>query len=204
MWPLVAGSFFLHLLAVDSLDVLILRNSSVFFFFKKTRNGWPLIDLGDSFYEHLDGKRSALMETLKWRLTEAACCHMSDASRSREWSFFSSTMPPFLTSIDRRVPLPRNWSTIFVIPGYAIDQSRIDVEEVDPHFVVAALICAPEAKRAVGIVKAPCIRICHSFSDPGGFMNPHKSAHSLGTSPGHHKVWGQVELVSSCWRRLPR
>ena len=29
MWPLVAGSFFLHLFAVDSLDVLILRNSSV-------------------------------------------------------------------------------------------------------------------------------------------------------------------------------
>ena len=58
-------------------------------------------------------------------------------------------LPLLFTVIVRRVPLPRNWSTIFVIPEYAIDQSCIDVEEVDPNFVVAALICARDAKRAV-------------------------------------------------------
>ena len=50
-------------------------------------------------------------------------------------------LPPFLAVVVRRVPLPRDWSTMLVFPGYAIDQSRIDVEEVDPNFVRATLIC---------------------------------------------------------------
>ena len=88
----------------------------------------------------------------------------------------SPKLPPFFTLIVRRVPLPQTWSTIFVIPGCAIHQSRIDAEEVDPV--------------PYGIVKAPCMRICHSFSDPGGFMNPHTPAHSPGTSPGPHNGVG--------------
>ena len=36
-------------------------------------------------------------------------------------------------------------------------------------------------------VKAPCMRTCHSFSEPGGFKNPHTSDHAPGTPPGHHK-----------------
>ena len=40
------------------------------------------------------------------------------------------------------------------------------------------------------IGKAPCIRICHSFSEPGGFKNPQTSAHSPGTPPGVHNGVG--------------
>ena len=32
-----------------------------------------------------------------------------------------------------------------------------------------------------GIVKAPCMRTCYSFSEPGGFKKPHTSNHSPGT-----------------------
>ena len=49
-------------------------------------------------------------------------------------------LPPFLAVVVRRVPIPRDWSTILVFPGYEIDQSRIDVPEVDPDFAMATLI----------------------------------------------------------------
>ena len=42
----------------------------------------------------------------------------------------------------------------------------------------------------VGMVKAPCIRTCHSVSDLGGFRKPHTSAHSPGTPPGRHNGVG--------------
>ena len=41
-----------------------------------------------------------------------------------------------------------------------------------------------------GILKAPCMRIWHSASEPGGFMNPQTSAHSPGTPPGPHRGAG--------------
>ena len=127
--------------------------------------------LGCSLREGLDNVRRS-WKRLKRRLAEAASCHMEDMYLSHV--------------IFRRVPLPQTWSTTFVIPGCAIDQSYIDVEDVDPNLMVAALICYPDAGRVVGIVKAPCIRICHSFSDSRGLMNPHTSAHSPGISPGLH------------------
>ena len=44
--------------------------------------------------------------------------------------------------------VPRDWSTVVVFSGYAIDQSRIDVEEVDPNFIMATLICYLETQHA--------------------------------------------------------
>ena len=61
----------------------------------------------------------------------------------------SSHVSLFLTVVVRRVPLPQTCLSIFVITGCAINQPRIDVEEVNPNFVVAALICMPDAKRIV-------------------------------------------------------
>ena len=58
-------------------------------------------------------------------------------------------LAPFLAVIVRRDPLPRDWSTMSVFPGYAIDQSRIDVEEVDSNFVMATLICFLKTQHAV-------------------------------------------------------
>ena len=40
------------------------------------------------------------------------------------------------------------------------------------------------------MVKAPCIRTCHSFSEPIRFKNPHTSDHSPGTPPGFHNGVG--------------
>ena len=37
-----------------------------------------------------------------------------------------------------------------------------------------------------GKAKAPCMRTCHSFSEPAGFKNLHTSNHSPGTPPGLH------------------
>ena len=41
-----------------------------------------------------------------------------------------------------------------------------------------------------GMVKAPCMRICHYFSEPGGFKDPQTSDHSPGTPPGPHRGVG--------------
>ena len=41
-----------------------------------------------------------------------------------------------------------------------------------------------------GISKAPCVRICHSVSEPGCLMKPHTWDHSFGTPPGFHKAVG--------------
>ena len=57
----------------------------------------------------------------------------------------SPKLHPSSTVIVRRAPL-RKVSTRFVIPRYTIDQSCTDAEEVDPHFVAAALICARAKK----------------------------------------------------------
>ena len=35
---------------------------------------------------------------------------------------------------------------MFVITGCAINQPRVDVEQVNPHFVMAALICTLDAQ----------------------------------------------------------
>ena len=89
------------------------------------------------------------METfVERRLTGAACCHMDDMYFSRERSHFLQIVS-FLSVVVRRVPLPQTWQTIFVIPGCAVDQPRIDVEKVNPNFVVAALISTPDSKRFV-------------------------------------------------------
>ena len=73
--------------------------------------------LGCSLGEGLDNIRRS-WKRLTRRLAETVSCHMD----------MLTELPPFFTVIVRRVPLPRNWSTRFVIPGYAIDQSCIDVE----------------------------------------------------------------------------
>ena len=39
---------------------------------------------------------------------------------------------------------------MLVITGYAIGQSGVDVEEVDPNFMMAALIVFLETQRVVG------------------------------------------------------
>ena len=61
----------------------------------------------------------------------------------------SSELSLFLTVVVRRVPLPQTCWSILVIAGCAINLPRTDVEEVNPNFVVAVLICTPDAKRIV-------------------------------------------------------
>ena len=68
---------------------------------------------------------------------------------SREWSH-STEVASFLYCDRTASSSSSNLVDDIGHPGYAIEQSCIDVEEVDPNFVVAALICAPDAKRAVG------------------------------------------------------
>ena len=86
----------------------------------------------DSLNERLDGRALAFVKTLKRRLMEAVSGHTDEMYRSREGPRTNDSM---LWSFGRG-PLPRDWSTTFVFLGYAIDQSRVDVEEVDPNFVM--------------------------------------------------------------------
>ena len=70
--------------------------------------------------------------------------------------------------------------------GNAIDQSGVDVEEVDPNFMTATLILFLETQRAVGDGEGSMHTDLPSFSDPGGLKNPHTSDHSPGIPPGSH------------------
>ena len=88
---------------------------------------------------------------------------------------------------------------IFVIPGCALSQSRINVEEVDPNIVVAALICVPALKRDVG----DCEGTMHTnlplfLGRSGRFYEP---TYISGTSPGPHKG---AELVGTGKRVLAK
>ena len=134
---------------------------------------WPLIDrlkIHSANILMAKARRSSL-----WRLTEAACSHMGDTD-----------LASFLYCDRTRVSLPRIWSTRFVIPGYGIDQSCVDVEEVDPHFVMAALICGCQACRT-GLRRHHAHESATPQKDPAGFLNPHTSDQSRGTSPGLHQ-----------------
>ena len=101
----------------------------------------------DSFNENLDGRALAFMKTLKRRLMEAKSGHTDDMYHSREWS-----------RTDDSVSFPCSGRTASssssrlvddsCLPGIR-DQSRTDVEEVAPHFVMATLICFPETQQAV-------------------------------------------------------
>ena len=78
---------------------------------------------------------------------------------------------------------------MFVFTGYAIDQSRVDVEEVDPNYMMATLIFFLKTQRAVRDGEgSPCTRTCHSFSEASGLKNPHTSDHSPGTLLAHKGV----------------
>ena len=79
---------------------------------------------------------------------EAKSGHTDDMYHSHDWSRTNESASFPCCVVVRRVPLPRDWSTILVFPRYAVDKSRIDVEEVDPNFVMATLICFPETQRA--------------------------------------------------------
>ena len=46
---------------------------------------------------------------------------------------------------------------MFVFTGYAVDQSRVDVEEEGPNFMTATLTLFLETQRAVRDVKAPIV-----------------------------------------------
>ena len=96
---------------------------------------WPQ----DSFFEHLDGRSQPRKPRVVMWMT---CPLHVNGHRSSELFLF-------LTVVVRRVPLPQTWSSIFVISGCAISRPRVDVEEVNPNFVVVALICTPDAKRIV-------------------------------------------------------
>ena len=51
-----------------------------------------------------------------------------------------------LLVVVRRVPLPDDWPPIFSVTGCAINQSCVDVQEMNPYFVAAALVCKFDAE----------------------------------------------------------
>ena len=136
----------------------------------------------DSFNENLDGRALAFMKTLKRRLMEAKSGHTDDMYHSREWS-----------RTDDSVSFPCSGRTASssssrlvddsCLPGIR-DQSRTDVEEVAPHFVMATLICFPESQQAVRWWEL------HAFGLATRFRNPDTSDHSPGTPPGRHNCVG--------------
>ena len=58
----------------------------------------------------------------------------------------SSKLLLFLIVVTRRVPVPHAWPQKLSVAGCAINQSCIDVQEMNPNFVVAALVCNFDAK----------------------------------------------------------
>ena len=97
-----------------------------------TQTGKPLTN-SDSLDEHLDWTLGG-SKTLKRRLVEATSGHTDYMYDSREWSHTNDS-----------ASFPCRGRT-----GYAIDQSRVDVEEVGPSFMMAALICFPDSASRKG------------------------------------------------------
>ena len=147
--------------------------------------GWPLIRLKIHSSNTLMEELGVHGNVLQQRLTEAACCHMDDTYVSHEWSHFTE-VASFLccdrTASSSSLILVDEICFFFFF-GCAINQPRIDVEGVDPNFVMAALICTPYAKRIVG----ECEGTIHTYLP---LVLPHTSAHSPGASPGPHKGVG--------------
>ena len=89
-----------------------------------------------------------------------------------------------ITVVVRPVPFPQTWSSIFVFTGCAINQPRIDVEGENPNFVMAPLICTPDAKHIVRDFEGTMhVNVTLSLG-PRGLINPHTSANSPGTPSG--------------------
>ena len=84
------------------------------------------------------------------RSVAAACCHMGDTYRRREWSHVTGVV--FFPCCGRTVSSSslRLVDVVCLPAGNAIDQPRNDVEEVDPNFMLATLIAFPETQRVVG------------------------------------------------------
>ena len=77
----------------------------------------------------------------------------------------------------------------------------IDKVEVEPRFVVAALIGRSRPKTSWRMEKAPWSRTFQCRSDAGGFGKPHTSAQLTGIDPGHHNGWGQEALAKRSQRK---
>ena len=89
--------------------------------------------------------------------------------------------------------------------GWAINQPRIDVEEVNPNFLMAPLICTPDAKRIVrdfeGTMHANMpLSLGHRWLDKSAKRHPIRLVHHLVPTA----VGGPAEQVSTCWQRPPR
>ena len=109
----------------------------------------------DSFFQHLDRRsqpRKPHAVTWMTRLLRV------NGHRSSELFLFHTVVVNghvlialllSITVVVRPVPFPQTWSSIFVFTGCAINQPRIDVEGENPNFVMAPLICTPDAKRIV-------------------------------------------------------
>ena len=109
----------------------------------------------DSFFQHLDGRSQPRKPHAVIWMTRLL---RVNGHRSAE-------LFPFLTVVVNghvliALLLSLLWSyseflflrlgrSIFVITGCAINQPRTDVEEVHPNFLMAPLICTPDAKRIV-------------------------------------------------------
>ena len=81
----------------------------------------------------------ALMEAREVILMEAACCHMGGTYHRREWSRVTGAV--FFLCCGHTVSSSSlRLANVVSHHGYAIDQSSVDVEEMDLNFMMATLI----------------------------------------------------------------
>ena len=136
----------------------------------------------DSFFEHLDGRSQPRKPLVVIWMT---CLLQVNGHKSSELSLF-------FTVVVRRVPLPQTWSSIFVITGCAINQPLTDMDVVNPNFVVAALICTPDAKRIVtfeGTIHANVpLGLGPQWLDKSAYVSTRLVHHLVPTA-----VWDQAE-----------
>ena len=109
----------------------------------------------DSFFQHLDGRSQPRKPHAAMWMTRLL---RVNGHKSSELFLFlnivvnghvlTALLLSLLWSYSEFLFL-RLGRSIFVITGCAINQPRIDVEGVNPNFVMAPLICTPDAKRIV-------------------------------------------------------
>ena len=114
------------------------------------------------------GRRSRERPALTWMT-----CSLYANGHVSSWE-----LPPFLIVVVRRVPPPHAWPPIFSVAICAINKSCVDVNELNPYFVAAALVCT--LRRRLSRWESRTHRACEEKNEAKKKKEPKRASELIG------------------------